>query len=366
MAIRFFSPWTWSIAFVLLAASVAGTGLVFTSNAGNGNSPDNGQASASAAWSEGIVCMGHVDVEYGVRNLGLTQPGRVEEVRVHEGDVVKVGDVLLRVDDKPYRFLLRQAQADLEAAQATLDEANKAPKQHEHQVAQQRNAIEAVKQRVEAARQQVLAVQKAQKIVALGEQPQIAAAQALVRELRASLKIDEDKLTELELVDPHATIVRAEQDVRGKQARLANAQYAMEETALRAPFDGKVLRILVGPGEMLSAQPRQVAVQFAPMGPRLVRAEVEQEYAGRAHLGQRASVQDDSRSGPVWQGKVVRISDWYTQRRSILQEPLQVNDVRTLECIVQLDPSDVTPRIGQRVRVSLGETAGTIASSSAR
>jgi hypothetical protein len=41
----------------------------------------------------------------------------------------------------------------------------------------------------------------------------------------------------------------------------------------------------------------------------------------------------------------------------MLQEPLQFNDVRTLECIVQLDPGQPALRIGQRVRVTLG--AGT-------
>jgi len=61
--------------------------------------------------------------------------------------------------------------------------------------------------------------------------------------------------------------------------------------------------------------------------------------------------------GGEWQGEVVRVSDWYAQRRSLLLEPLQFNDVRTLECIVQIDPSSSTPRIGQRVRVTLEPAA---------
>jgi hypothetical protein len=65
-------------------------------------------------------------------------------------------------------------------------------------------------------------------------------------------------------------------------------------------------------------------------------------------------VQDDSTGAGDWHGKVQRVSDWYSQRRSILLEPLQFNDVRTLECIVILDPNQATTlRIGQRVRVVL-------------
>ena len=69
-----------------------------------------------------------------------------------------------------------------------------------------------------------------------------------------------------------------------------------------------------------------------------------------------ATIEDDTRAGTTWKGKVVHISDWFTQRRSILMEPLQVNDVRTLECLIELvEPHPQPPlRIGQRVRVRLG------------
>jgi hypothetical protein len=44
----------------------------------------------------------------------------------------------------------------------------------------------------------------------------------------------------------------------------------------------------------------------------------------------------------------------------MLLEPLQLNDVRTLECIVTLDPDqDLSQlRVGQRVRVTLTEEGG--------
>jgi len=89
--------------------------------------------------------------------------------------------------------------------------------------------------------------------------------------------------------------------------------------------------------------------------PLIVRAEVEQEFAGRVAVGQKALVQDDATGGGSWRGQVKSLSGWYSHRRSMLLEPLQFNDVRTLECIVTLDPDqDLTQlRIGQRVRVTL-------------
>jgi hypothetical protein len=84
--------------------------------------------------------------------------------------------------------------------------------------------------------------------------------------------------------------------------------------------------------------------------------EVEQENAARVFIGQPAEIEDDSRTGGRWKGKVVRVSDWFTHRRSMLLEPTQFNDVRTLECILEVEPGEEAKgtlplRIGQRVRV---------------
>ena len=59
-------------------------------------------------------------------------------------------------------------------------------------------------------------------------------------------------------------------------------------------------------------------------------------------------------SGAGWGGKVTRISDWYLQRRHILMEPRQFNDIRTMECIVEVKDEQGL-KIGQRVRVTFGK-----------
>jgi hypothetical protein len=81
---------------------------------------------------------------------------------------------------------------------------------------------------------------------------------------------------------------------------------------------------------------------------------VAQELAGRVAVGQAASARDDTTDdAATWGGKVLRVSDWYTRRRSILREPLERNDVRTLECLIALDPGQPPVRIGQRMRVTI-------------
>jgi hypothetical protein len=85
--------------------------------------------------------------------------------------------------------------------------------------------------------------------------------------------------------------------------------------------------------------------------PRIVRAEVQQEWGGRVAVGQHVVLEDNTRAGQQWRGRVQRVSDWYDKRRSKIQEPFQFNDVRTLECLVAVDPGQPRLRIGQRMRV---------------
>jgi multidrug resistance efflux pump len=344
------SNWTWRLAIAglaLLTLSTGGALWALRAPAG-GNTQGSG---TSAAGERGVVCIGHADVEGGVAALTPAQPGRVVEILTQEDQAVKAGTPLLRLDDTPARLAVQQAEADLRAARAQLGEAQKLPRQHGFRLIEQRQAVAAAQARAAAARQVRTRYENLRKGgQAAAEEAEAAAQRA--REAEAAVVAEENKLHELELVDPAQAIVRAEADVAAKKARLAQANYALSQYTLQAPADGKVLRVLVSKGELLVAQPRQAAIQFCPDAPRIVRAEVEQEFADRVAVGQVATVVDDGNQARKWRGKVVRVSDWYTHRRSIIQEPLQMNDVRTLECIVQLEAGPA-PRIGQRVRVQI-------------
>lgn len=301
-----------------------------------------------------VVCFGHVDVEEGVASLYPLVAGRVTAVPARENTDVKAGAELVRLDDELAELRVREAEADYDAAREQRTQADKLLDQHRLKQAQQKSAVEAVTQRLSGSRE-IMArkreLEKGQHVSAR----EVRAAEALVKELEAVQKAETNKLEELNLYDPEAAIRRAQSELDAKESRLKQARRGVKECVLTAPSDGMVLRVLVRPGEVLGPQPRQPAVLFCPRGPRIVRAEIEQEYAGRVTLNQVASVQDDTTASMTWRGKVIRISDWYTHRRSVLQEPFQFNDVRTLECIVALDKDQPALRIGQRVRVVVGQ-----------
>jgi multidrug resistance efflux pump len=331
----------------VLIISAAGAALVPNLRIGY-----QGQDSADSPATQSVVCFGYVDVEHGLTPLYPLSPGRVVKVEVHEAQSVEAGAVLVRLDDRLARLRLQEAEADLEATQAQLVQAEKAPQQHQFQLIQQRAAIQAAKARLAAGRiafDHKRDLNKAHYLTAT----ELEAAKSLVGELEAAESAEIAKLDELQLVDPTVSVRRAKADVQAKQARLAQARQGVEECVLHAPCAGMVLRILVSPGEVLGSQPQQPAVVFSPAGPRWIRLDVTQEFAGLIAPGQTATIEDESGVSGVWRGKVYRISDWYAPRRSLTPDLFHANETPTLECLVQVDPNQPGLVMGRRMRVTI-------------
>jgi multidrug resistance efflux pump len=340
----------WLIGLITLVVSVTGAGWLLNSSE---PSAPSGQADPRDL---GVVCFGYVDVPEGITSLYPVQPGRVVRVLVHEGDVVAAGAVLIHLDDQLARSQVEEARVAVDAAELQLTEALKQPQQLHSQLAQQEAAIEAVRIDLAYAHQELEGKKAALKEQTISELA-YARLQAQVKKLEVALRVEQEKLTELQLRDPSLTVQRAEKEVSRCRALLAQAQRNLDECDLKAPQAGTVLRVQAPVGELLSGPPRQPAVLFCPDGPRIIRIEVEQEFAGQVVAGHSALIEDDVRGGQTWRGRVLRPADWYMQRRMILQDPSQLQDVRTVECLIELEPGQAPLRIGQRMRVTIGRTS---------
>ncbi|HEV3118266.1 MAG TPA: hypothetical protein VGY58_14545 [Gemmataceae bacterium] len=337
-----------------VAVLCGGAGSIFALRswaAGDSEAAD-GRAAAATAKSRAVVCLGDVDLEHGITALSVLRPGRVSEVLAQENSNVPAGAVLLRLDDCLPRLQVAEARVALANARNRLLRARKAPAQQQARLEQQQQAIAAAGQRLAAARSLLARKHKLAEAQQLAAE-ELAAAQNEVKQLEAGEQAERARLAEVQLNDPALDVQQAELDVKLAGVRLDEALHALDECSLKAPQAGTVLRILAGPGDILPKQPNQPAVLFALHGPRLVRAEVDQEFAPGVKVGQAASVQDDSPSGLTWRGRVLRVADWYTQRRNPVHEPFELRDVRTVECLIALDADQPLPRLGQRVRVTI-------------
>jgi multidrug resistance efflux pump len=340
--------WQFGLAGVgLLAVAIGGTHWCLSRGLARG------AATTSPPPAEVVVCFGHVDVPGGVVALAPVVPGRIVSIDAKEDEAVDAGAVLLRLDDAAARLRAEEARAAVTAGERQFDEVARQPARHRAQVAQQESAVEAVGYRLAAARHQAERKRDLYKRDQANAH-ELAAAEDLVRELESVERAEQEKLRESKLLDPESGVRRAEAELNAARARLAQAERAVEDCVLRAPRAGKVLRLQAAVGDLAGvAGPPPIV--FCPDGPRIVRAEVAQEFAAAVRVGAECSIADDCRgSGPTWRGTVARVSDWYTRRRSVVLEPTQHNDVRTLECVIELAPGEPL-RIGQQVRVTIGQ-----------
>jgi multidrug resistance efflux pump len=352
--------WLVALGFTLLAASAIGTWVVLNSHAHDDKAVETSPApdNVAASWA-----FGHVDIEDRVAELyprlPEAVPNVVTEVLVKENDFVKKGAPLLRLDSRPARFTVQKAEANLKDAKLQLEQAKTALPQHESMLAAKQKAVDVAKEEVNQARLNLKEMQRrynASAEVRLVSKDQVDIAEATVS---AAEKKVQAAQADVDALDKRRQFIqfaadRAEQDVTLRTTQLEQAKFAESLCELKAPFDGTVLRLLVTVGQLLGPQPREPIIYFCPNTPRIIRAEVDQESAGQIQIGQAALITDSETLKGTIPGTVKRISDWFAQRRSPLFEPRQLNDVRTLECIIEVAAAEAKDlRIGQRVRVKI-------------
>jgi multidrug resistance efflux pump len=344
-------PLALSLGVLVLAASFVIAVLSLHSRA------DHPSASATAVslpadekrWNS----IAYVDIEGGVTPLYPLQPGRVESIKVKENEFVKAGTELFRLDDTVPQLKVRQARAGVEAAQGQWQTAQAEAEALDKKIAAQREAIKAAE--IEVERAQALYDEKNRlRDESLGSKFEADDAKRLIQKAQQAVRGEQAQLAALEVLKNKTAgaIALAQANLKDKQALLAEAENVVHECIVRAPVDGTPLRILITKGEILGANPHQPAIWFAADRPRLVRAEVEQEFASRVQVGQKVIIQDNITGEEVARGQVASLALWYAPRRNLGIEiaPLS-NDNRTLECIIHLEHTSPNLRIWQRVRV---------------
>jgi multidrug resistance efflux pump len=340
---------------LVAVALVAGGAVLMVGLAGR-TLPVSEQTGDGPQASQAVVGFGHFDVASGVLDIHAASPARVTRVCVVEGTAVQKGDPLFEVDDRAARQLLREAEAHLTLTKVRREDAGLAVSRHESLVAQQETAVETRLHGVAAARalwtrkEDLVKLQLLEKLEAQIVKEQLLQAEALLRAER-------EKLRELKLTQPTNLVAAAEAEVIAAGARLERARLNLEECVVRSPVDATVLRLQTAVGRWAGVRPELPALQLCPREERIVRLEIQQQYAARVRVGDAASVEDDPPTGLIWQGTVQRLSDWITRRRSRPLEPFELNDVHTLEALIRIHPGPNGVRIGQRVLVRITPSA---------
>lgn len=300
-----------------------------------------------------VVCTGRVDAAGTVISLEPSQAGRVVAVAVNEGDAVKAGQVVLRLDDDAAKAKLAQAEAVVAAAVVEVDSATADAARVPGQLAARGHLLAAAAARADAARKMLQQRRDQQAVAPFGKTEQ-EAVEAQIRELEQMEAAERGQLDDLKKADPQLRVRLAAARLRAAEADRDLAAKAVREAVVVAPADGTILRLQITPGGMIFPGPAAPVV-FAPAGPLVVRAEVDQEFLARVRPGFPAAIQDENRTdGKTWTGRVKSVAGWVATRRSVVLDPGEVNDVRTVECVVEFDPPATDLWIGQQMRVRVG------------
>jgi HlyD family secretion protein len=272
-------------------------------------------AGAAAAWwydvparlgwgtrqSDRLTLYGNVDIRQ--VQLGFRVSGRITAALVDEGDAVKAGDVIARLDAKPYEDLMQAAAAQVATQKATLDKLVAGPRPAE--IAQAR-AVHA--ERVADRQNAELVLERSVRL-----RPSDAVSQAALDQARASrdmavARVDSarEALRLLEEGTRAEDIAAARATLQAAEANLASTKTSVRDTELVAPADGVILSRVREPGAIVS--PSDVVFVLSLKEPVWVRAYVAEPNLGRIHPGMAVEVVTDSAPGRPYQGTIGFIS----------------------------------------------------------
>jgi HlyD family secretion protein len=179
------------------------------------------------------IAWGNGRIEAKLADVSAKEPLRVKEILVEEGDLVKPGQVLVRLDTVTLDAQLAEAKASVAAAQEQLAIANAA-------IARQKSEIELAK--IEEERSRKLVEEKA------GSQREYDVRKMTLQSTTATLTEEEAKLES------------AHREVDVAEANAATIQTRIDDATLYSPVTGRVLYRLAEPGEVLGAGGKAVTL----------------------------------------------------------------------------------------------------------
>lgn len=262
----------------------------------------------------------HGNVDIREVNLGFRVSGRLAEAFHDEGDEVKAGEMLARLDDEPYRHELAEAGGQVSSLQARLDllQTGNRPQEIAQARAQvhEREVTFANAERIYKRQQELLA----SRTVSLQERDD---AEAAYQEAQARLNSAREQLNLLEAGFRSEDIAQAKAELARAQAAQDISTLHVRDTILKAPADGVILTRAQEPGAILQAGATVFTLSLQK--PVWVRTYIQEPDLGKIHPGMNVSVYSDSAPGKAYSGRVGYVSP----RAEFTPKNVETTELRT-------------------------------------
>ncbi len=295
-----------------------------------------------------LVLYGNIDLRQ--VDLAFNNSERIATVSVQEGDRVRKGEVLARLDTSRLEPQLAQAEAQAAAQWEVVRRLHNGSRPEE--IAQARANVESAKADAVNARQQYERLISAAEVSAgrAVRQQDIDSAKAALEVAQAKLVVNQ-KALDLAVLGPRKEeVAENEARLRQNQAQAALLRQQLADSQLVAPVDAVVRTRVMEPGEM--ASPQKPVFSLAVTDPKWVRAYVSEPDLGKVHPGMTAAVIVDSfpnRRFDGWVGFVSPVAEFTP--KSVQTEELRTSLVYEVRVFVK-DPSDEL-RLGMPATVYL-------------
>ena len=229
--------------------------------------------------------------------------GRVVEVLVREGDRVKAGDLLIRLDLGELAVAVQRDKAGVESAEARYRDMAAGSRNEEVQAAeadvQDRKAAVDLATR-ELQRQEYLLSRK------VGTERDVDRAKTDLERAQAGLKAARNRAELAREGFRKYQTQQARDEVERAKAQLRQSETVANESEIRAPADAIVLHRMAEPGLLLA--PGQPGLTLAFANRLYVRTFIPETKLGRVKQGQTAQVSVDAFPGKTFSAKLTEIS----------------------------------------------------------
>jgi multidrug resistance efflux pump len=274
-----------------------------------------------------VIGIGKVEPENEIVNLAATSGGIVTAILKKDGDTVKMGELLVQLDDATEQIKVKQVRSQISTQQTQVDIEGSNLKNNE---------VSLVNKKRQLATAKALLEKGAETREAFDD---------LVTAVR-SLEVDIEKST--------AVIRQAKDRIAELYQQLKLAETEAGQKKIKSPYNGIMLDMQIAKGAAIDQY--ATFAEFAPEGRTIIRAEVDELFADRLATGQKVDVRYTGNAKVIAQGELMTISP-YLKKKSLFsvkaddQEDRRVREIRVslnnntplvinskVECIIKIQP----------------------------
>jgi HlyD family secretion protein len=285
-------------------------------------------------------------------NLSPKTAGILKVLLVREGQTVRAGQILARMDDSNLQGQLLQAQGQLAAAQASLAKLKAGNRIQD--ILQVRAQLLAAESNLQQKRLNFDQNQQLYRAGAISKRDfdtsrtDFEMAQAEVARLKEALNLQQ-------VGARSEDIAQAQAQVQIAEGQLRTIQVQLQDTIIRAPFDGVVSRKFADPGSFVTPTTSSSAVTSATSSSILalaarneIIAKVAETSIARIIIGQGVTLQADAFPNQPFAGRVTQVATQSTVEQNVTN------------FLVHTSVSDHQSRLRAGMNVSVQFNVGTL------